>query len=314
MTKQSNFFRSLMLVFIVAFGAFAVSAQDESSAHIRTAHLSFDAGEVDVYINGEAALVGVDFGEVSAWASVPTGDYSVAVAPTGTSVDDAVISADITLSESGWYTIAAIGLIGDSSITAQVIEEDFSDITPGETRLTVFHAIPNADPVSILANDNLLVAGLAYPAGEDDGIAILDVLEGTYALKVQLTEDSDTVIFEIPDQVLTANRNYFIAAAGSADSPELVFVSTNPSMMDEMMAEEDDMMMDGDAHIRVGHFSEDAPAVDVYIDGELSGFTGIEYPGLSEWVAVEAGTLQCCCHPGRHISGRSSSWSDGCNS
>lgn len=291
---------SLLIALVLIMAAALPAAAQEDGANIRVAHLSADASLVDVYINGEAALSGVDFGDVSAWGGVPAGDYSIAVAPANTSIDEAVIGpVDVTVEAGEWYTIAAIGLVGDSSLTAQVIVEDYSPITFGETRLTIFHAIPNADPVSVLANETLLVAGLAYPGsvGESDGVSVVDVTQGTYDLSVQLTEGEQTEIFNVPDQLLTANRNYFIAAVGLAASPELIFVSTNPATLDDTMAEEEEMAMGDTAQIRVGHFAEDAPAVDVYIDGELSGFAGVGYPALSEWVEVPAGTYSIAVAP-----------------
>ncbi|MEL6269505.1 MAG: DUF4397 domain-containing protein [Chloroflexota bacterium] len=289
----------LALVLLIA-GAYPAMAQD-GDAHLRVAHLSFDAGEVDVYIDGEVALASVPFGVVSDWMVVPAASYSVAVAPAGTSIDDAVIGpVDLALDADGWFTVAAIGLAGDATLTAQVIEEDYSDITLGEIRVTIFHAIPNADPVSVIADEeNVLVAGLAYPGSQEgsDGLVTIDgLLGGTYDLQVVLTDTPDAVVFDLPGTELTERRNIFIAAAGLADEPELVFVSTNPDEVGgDMMAEDD--MMSSDAHIRVAHLSEDAPAVDVYINGEVSEFVGVEYPALSDFVTVPAGTYSVAVAP-----------------
>ncbi|MEO1439979.1 MAG: DUF4397 domain-containing protein, partial [Chloroflexota bacterium] len=186
----------LALVLLIA-GAYPAMAQD-GDAHLRVAHLSFDAGEVDVYIDGEVALASVPFGVVSDWMVVPAASYSVAVAPAGTSIDDAVIGpVDLALDADGWFTVAAIGLAGDATLTAQVIEEDYSDITLGEIRVTIFHAIPNADPVSVIADEeNVLVAGLAYPGSQEgsDGLVTIDgLLGGTYDLQVVLTDTPDAV-------------------------------------------------------------------------------------------------------------------------
>lgn len=44
---------------------------------------------------------------------------------------------------------------------------------------------------------------------------------------------------------------------------------------------QDDLMM----HLRVAHFSPDAPAIDVYVNGEIA-IKGLAYPEASEWVAL----------------------------
>jgi len=293
---------AILTIALLIMGALPAMAQDTGDAHLRVTHLSFDAGNVDVYVNGEATLTDVPFGTISDWMVVPAGTYSVAVAPTGTSVDDAVIGPlDLALDATGWYTVAAIGLAGDETLTAQVIEEDFSDITLGETRVTIFHAIPNAEPVSVIADEeNVLVAGLAYPGmqGDNDGTVTIDgILGGVYDLQVVLTDTPDTVLFDLPGTELTERRNIFIAAAGLVDEPQLVMASTNPAEMGMMDDMSEEGMTGTDAHIRVAHLSEDAPAVDVYINGSVSEFTNVEYPALSSFVTVPAGTHSVAVAP-----------------
>lgn len=286
---------------LLILSAVPIMAQDSGDAHLRVAHLSTNAGAVDVYVNGDAALENVDFGVVSDWMLVPPGTYSIAVAPAGTSIDDAVLGPlDVTAEANSWYTIAAIGLVDSefTPLTAQVIEEDYSDIALGQTRVTIFHAIPNAAPVSVVAGDNVLVAGLAFPGtqGDNDGATTLDFDAGTYDIEVRLTDTPDTVVLDLPGTELNAERNIFIAAAGLAEDPTLVFVSTNPAEVDaEMMA--GDETAGGDVHLRVAHFSEDAPAVDVYINGALSDFAGVEFPAISSWTTVPAGTYSVAVAP-----------------
>ena len=296
--------RAMLIVVVLVVGTLgAVPALAQGGdAHLRVAHFSVDAGAVDIYVNGEAALTGVAFGTVSDWMLVPPGAYSLAVAPAGTSIEEAVIGPlDASLDADGWYTVAAIGLAEGEDIaplTAQIIVEDYSDLALGQARLTIFHAIPNTAPVSVVANDNLVVAGLAYPnvADENDGLTTVSLDAGSYDIEVTLTDAPDTTVFDLEGVEIGAQRNVFIAATGLIDNPELVFVSTNPADVDgEMMAE--DTPSDDNAHLRVGHFGEDAPAVDVYINGELSSVTGVDYPALSPWMEVAPGTYSVAVAP-----------------
>lgn len=295
-----------VIISAVILSAVPVLAQEGggegANAHLRVAHLSVNAGAVDVYVNGEVTLENVDFGDVSDWLLVPPSTYTVSVAPAGTSIEEAVLGPlDVTLEENGWYTVTAVGLVDSdlTPLTAQIIEEDYSELALGQTRVTIFHAIPNAPPVSVVAGDNVLVAGLAYPGtqGDNDGATTLDLEAGTYDLEVRLTDEPDTVVLDLPGTELGSERNIFIAAAGLAEEPEPVFVSTNPAEVDAAMMAEDENMAGGDAHLRVAHLAEDAPAVDVYISGELSGFTGVEYPALSGWTTVPAGTYSVAVAP-----------------
>lgn len=46
------------------------------------------------------------------------------------------------------------------------------------------------------------------------------------------------------------------------------------------------------AHIRVAHFSPDAPAVDIYVNGQKSAITNLTFPKVTDWVELPAGTIQ----------------------
>jgi uncharacterized surface protein with fasciclin (FAS1) repeats len=49
--------------------------------------------------------------------------------------------------------------------------------------------------------------------------------------------------------------------------------------------------------IRVAHFSPDAPAVDVYIDGVKSDIQGLAFPEITPWIEVPAGTYNIAVAP-----------------
>jgi hypothetical protein len=287
---------SLLLVaaILATLGTLGVLAQ-EDVATFRVAHFSVDAGSVDVYVEGELLLEAVPFGTVSEWMSVAPGTYAVAITPTGNTIDEAVLSETLTL-EAGetFYTVTAIGFAvrpDISPLVLQVIPEDYSNIGTAETRVTFFHAIPTLAPVSVTVGDITLVEGLSYPTGTDaetDGLYSADVVAGTYDIQVTLTGDASTILFDLPATELTANRNYFIAATALEDDPELVLVSTNP---DGLSAETsmDEETADSPANVRVAHFAEDAPPVDIFVNGEAI-LQNVEYPALSDFLQLEAGT------------------------
>jgi hypothetical protein len=53
------------------------------------------------------------------------------------------------------------------------------------------------------------------------------------------------------------------------------------------------------AHVRVAHFSPDAPAVDIYVDDDKV-LSGVEYPTVSEYLQLPAGSYDLAVRrPGR---------------
>lgn len=59
---------------------------------------------------------------------------------------------------------------------------------------------------------------------------------------------------------------------------------------------QDDMMEDGMSLVRVAHFSVDAPAVDVFVNGEAV-LEEVPYPAMSDYLALEAGTYSIAVAP-----------------
>ncbi|MFN8379523.1 MAG: fasciclin domain-containing protein [Anaerolineae bacterium] len=204
------------------------SVASQFPANVRVAHLSPDAGNVDVYINYQAALTDVAPSAISDWKLLPAGTYNIAVAPTGTSIDDAVIGpVDVTLTPGSWTTVAAIGSAADGTLTASVIAEDGGAQAADQANLTVIHQIPDAPPVNVLANGALLLGNLAYPgtAGDNDGVATITVPAGTFNIVVNANgvpfSDLGSVTFD-------PGQSYIVVASGTAADPSFV-VFTAPA-------------------------------------------------------------------------------------
>lgn len=282
----------MMLATLLLAVTLPASAQ-AGTANIRVAHFSADAPAVDVYIDGELVISELDFPEVSEWTGVEPGTYTIAVTPAG--ANDAVIGpAEFTFAEGEFVTIAAIGLVGNNTLTAQALVEDYSPTNDGETRISVFHAIQDAGPVDVSANGNTLVRLLAYPntiVAEGDGFDTVDVLAAEYDISVALNETGDE-IFSIEDITMGQNRNYFIAAVGTAANPQFVLVTTDmATLMAPADMGGDDMgsidVGEGIANLRVAHFSPGAPPVDIYLNGTLV-VRDLAFPSVTDYLDVNA--------------------------
>jgi len=285
-------FGLLIVSLFIAIPAFAQDMDD--SVMVRVAHFSSDAPEVDVYVNGEVALEAVAFPDMSDWMELEPGTYELAVAPAGTSIDDAVLGpAEFDLPAGEWITVAAIGYVADETLNIQVIVEDYSEIDETEARLSVFHAIGGAPPVNVVANENELVRLLAYPGfldPEGDGFATVDVVAASYDITVTL-EDGTTVL-DLGSVDLNRGRNYFVAAVGTPTDPTFVLNITNPADFEEVevMEEEDQIEVgSGNMFARVAHFSPGAPPVDIYVNGELSDIQGLEFGSVTDFIELPAG-------------------------
>jgi uncharacterized surface protein with fasciclin (FAS1) repeats len=206
-------------------------------AHVRVAHFAPDAPAADVYINGEVTdATELAFGSVSEWMEVPLGVASIALAPAGTSLDEAAVGpVDVTLSSGSWTTVAAVGSSENGTLTAQAVSEDFSAIPDGQARITFFHAIEGAPAVDVLTGGTPWVSELAFPGaaedGSNDGAFTVTEAAGTYDFQVVETGTSTPALLTVPSTELAAGSSYLIAFIGSPDSPNAVVVATDLAAM-----------------------------------------------------------------------------------
>src|SRR3712207_8156260 len=122
----SNMIRRVLVLGLALLVALALAApalaQGSGDAQVRVAHLSPDAPNVDVYVNGEPVLTDVPYTTVSSYLSLPAGTQQVTVYAAG-DTSTPVIDAPVELAAGGAYTIAAVGLVADRSEERRVGKE-----------------------------------------------------------------------------------------------------------------------------------------------------------------------------------------------
>ena len=210
------------------------------TVNIRVAHFSPDTPAVDVFVDGEAAIEGLEFPNITGWIELPAGVYNIAVAPAGAGIEAAAIGpADFTLEAGNYITVAAIGSLENGTLAPQVLVEDYSELEADFARVSVFHAIEDAPAVDILANGAPVVTELAYPGTMDDndGFFVLDVPAGTYDLQVVPQGETEPVVLDLPGTTLESNTNYFVAAVGTLDSPSVALSATTMEMAGETIVD-----------------------------------------------------------------------------
>lgn len=243
---------------------------NEGFTNIRVAHYSPDTPAVDVYVNGEVAIEALAYPMMTDFITLPSGTYEIAVAPAGTSIEDAAIGpAEFELPADAFVTIPAVGSLEAGTLTVSVVVEDFSELGEDEAHVTVFHAIEDAPPVDVYAGESILIQSLSFPgtftteAGTpNDGAFELDVPAGTYDLLVVPENETDPVVLDLSGTELVAGTYYFVAAIGTLDAPDVALTAidsataenlrtalTGEGMMEDDMGDED---MEGDMDGEMG--------------------------------------------------------------
>lgn len=145
--------RSLLVATVAVLGLAACSDDNDAptaatpTALVRVVHLSPNAPNVDVAVDGSIALANVPFPVFSGYLEVPSGTRNVQVRPTGTQT--AVIEADLSLTTGTAYSVFATGLVAD--ISAVVAVDDLVAPAAGNVKVRVVHGAPSAPNVDVYA-------------------------------------------------------------------------------------------------------------------------------------------------------------------
>lgn len=143
-------------------------------------------------------------------------------------------------------------------------------------KVRVVHASPDAPAVDVYVNGELTLEDVPFKA--DSGY--LDVPAGTHNVEVFAagSEYAEGSAVLQADLTVESGKAYTVAAANLLESIEFV------------VAEDSMEVTEGMTKIRVGHLSPDAPTVDVGLIGGDAVFAGATFPGITDYMELDAGT------------------------
>jgi len=187
-------------------------APTAGNAWVRVLHGSPDAPTVDTFVNdGKVdALSGASFGQITDYAEVPAGTYSIKVCATADNSICPIGPVDLTFDADKKYTVAASDLL--ASIDANVFEAGFTP-ADGNVGVRVVHLSSDTPNVDDLTQDGAtkVVSDLAYP----DATGYLDLPAASYDLKVCATADNTVCPLDPGALDLVAGTSYSVFAVGS---------------------------------------------------------------------------------------------------
>lgn len=229
----------LVLITVVGLGVGAsVAVQDDGDAQVRIAHLSPDAPAVDVLVDGNAVLEGAEFGDVSDYTNLSSGEHNVTIQ---TSENESVVfEGNVTVEAGSQYTAAAVGEVGADTLDLAVYQDDFEMPAEGNASVRLVHASPDAPAVDVtVAETNSTLFDNATFSNATD---YASVPAGDYSLEVRpATEADDGDVVSTANVTLENGTVYSAIAAGylspgeaAADQPFEVLLVTDSGaeMMD----------------------------------------------------------------------------------
>ena len=145
----------------------------------------------------------------------------------------------------------------------------------GTAKVRVIHASPDAPAVDVIVNGNRALTNVPFFAAS----AYLDLPAGSYDIQVVPAGDNSPVVSDAKGVRIEAGKEYTIAATGK-------IAEIKPTILiDDLSAP-----AAGKAHVRVIHFSPDAPAVDIKVAGGPTLISNLAFPQASNYLPVDAGS------------------------
>lgn len=257
---------------------------DKKKSGLRVIHGSYDAPNVDVWVDGGKAFTDVAYGASSGYGQVDAGLRKIAVVPTGQTSPE-VISAELTLASATDYTVFALNQL---SAIEPLLAVDDRDPVSDKALVRFLHGSPDAPAVDIKLNagDGPTVFGnRAFKSITD----YAPVDGGAYTFVVTAAGSTTPVVTFEPITV-SAGTVYTVAAWGTLDDTDAypffvrVYVDNDEgtAFVDLVPA------VAPTANVRVIHTSYDAPNVDVAVDGGTA-ITNLAYGQSSGYAELEAG-------------------------
>ncbi|WP_128478408.1 DUF4397 domain-containing protein [Halorussus pelagicus] len=229
----------------VATVAASNSGAQDGEAQVRVAHMSPDAPAVDVLVDGEPVVEGVEFGAVSDYLALSEGHHDITVQ---TSEDETVvIEENVTVEADTAYTAAAVGEVSEETLELAVFEDDFETPSDENTSVRLVHVSPDAPAVdvTVAGTDTVLFDNVSFGNATD----YVEIPADDYELEIRgATEDNDGEVVTTVNVSAEGGTVYSAFAAGylspdeaPADTPfEVIFATDAGGEMTEMMDSENE--------------------------------------------------------------------------
>ncbi|MFO6425206.1 DUF4397 domain-containing protein [Motilimonas sp. KMU-193] len=297
-------FNKILLTSIITATLAACGSSDNDdpvveNAYLRVLHAAADAPKVNVWLDGKPALEGVDYQQTSGQLKVTAGSHTVqvdAILPDGSTLT-VVPETTLDLMKDMEYNIVALGKAakigsGDTDeFGPEIVSRDA--VMPAGVRVQAIHAAPDAPTVDIFITEPGADLSGEAPFADDvpykASTGAVEVPAGTYQIRLTNADDPSVVYFDSGAVDIAAGSDWVVAAvantmAGESPVNLLVDSGSGPVVVKDTNT---------GADLRVVHTISDAPAVDVWVNGNApamgSPLYGLAYKAKTEYLALAAG-------------------------
>jgi hypothetical protein len=180
----------------------------------------------------------------------------------------------------GAFALVALALITVLTLLPAATPEVSANHDPA--RIRAVHGIPDFGPVDVYLGSTKLVGDISFFSVSE----YLSVSPGHYRVRVIPAGDNvqhPRRLFVNIRADIRPGREYSIVASGSA---------IERNVRGTVLEDDNSAPTAGQVRLRVAHFSPDAPAVDIFINGERSPVQGLSFQNATGYLEVPPGTYQ----------------------
>ena len=252
---------------------------------LRVIHGSFDAPAVDIAVDGNKAFTGLAYRQSSGYAEVEEGKRKVEVFASGG--NQSVLAREFTLNKNTDYTVFALNELQQFEVVAT---DDKRLPEADKAKIRLVHGSSDAPAVDVKLSTGT-GASLFSNAAFKSVSAYKTVDAKSYTL-VLTAQGSDKALLTFEPIALAKGQVYTAVAFGTLDAKDKypfgvrVFVDNGDGKAFVDLKIKKPVAQDK-ANIRVLHFSHDAPAVDIRLNGNVA-IKGLTYKQSSGYANVVA--------------------------
>lgn len=186
----------------------------QEETQVRFLHSSPDAGNIDIYVNGQPNIKNLPFKQVSNYLTLRPGRYIIEIYPAG-KMTDSVLNKKITVEPGQSYTLAAIGSVNKLRLLPYLNQPK---ISLNEAKMRFLHLSPDSPAIDIAVKDrDIVFSNVSYKQATE----YLGLMPMTVDLEIR-EAGGKNVLLPMPNARFNANETYTIVFLGlTSESPGL---------------------------------------------------------------------------------------------
>ncbi len=266
-TRAAGLVVTIVLVCGYLVGSGHGVAQGASVAHIRVVHAVADAPSVDVYIDGKKWFSRLQYKDFTDYITLPATQHEIVMRTGGAKADDQpLITKQIDLAENTWVNVVALGLVNGQQATALDVVALVGDrsATKGKGRVEFINAVPES-ALDGLSGDQVVFTNVAY----GQAVVKADLGQSVYNFTFAPTGAKEPVMLTLNGYAVVANVIYTNVLVRTGDKIEVITMTT------------------GELFAQITHASPDAPALDIYLNGQKM-VSDLAFKGVSDRLTLQS--------------------------